>query len=132
MAPIAALSVCQALRRLGSTAPAVRLNQLAKAGPIKTDQGFVIVDAPFAPLLTASDVAAGADGSGRDGRWEAGALARAIVAIPGVLEVGLFVAADKQLESSLGETHSQQPVAVYFGQPDGQVRVRTRDGPKSA
>jgi len=34
---------------------------LAKAGPLKTDQDFFIVDAPFPPLLTKKDVESGSD-----------------------------------------------------------------------
>lgn len=101
VAPIAVKPVLQALRALGSPNPELRILQVAKSGPLKTDQDFYIIKAPFPPLLTQRDVTSENHGSGEtmgktseglDGRvWEVGRLATAIKAITGVLEVGLFV-----------------------------------------
>jgi ribose 5-phosphate isomerase A len=112
----------------------VRENQLQKAGPLKTDQDFFIVDAPFPALLTAADVAAGAAaGDGSDGSWEVERLSREIGLITGVLEVGLFCGLDgvqaerlrREGRSTAGKLGGQRPVAVYFGMQDGSVKVRT-------
>lgn len=127
VAPIAAAPVLAALTALGSPAPFVR--QVAATtghtGPLLTDQGFYIVDAPFAPLLTREDVAAGKDGSGKNGVWEVDNLARAIKAIPGVLEVGLFWGQNGDEAEAAGLAEGgQKPVAVYFGMGDGGVSVQ--------
>ena len=64
---------------------------MVKAGPIKTDQDFFIIDAPFPhTLLIQEDLNAGQVGDGEDGIWEVERLARAIKDINGVLAVGLF------------------------------------------
>lgn len=131
VAPIAAHSVLSALTRLGSQAPVVRQNAVAKAGPVKTDQDFFIIDAPFQTLLTSEDVKSGSAGSESEGRWEVEALAQRIKTIPGVLEVGLFVG--KNGEEALkdgGQQGGQKPVAAYFGMPDGSVKVRHHDKPQ--
>lgn len=148
VAPIAAGVVVSALRALGSTEPRVRDGLLAKAGPMKTDQDFFIIDAPFPKLLTAAEaserhtngdrsgkqgptggigngVLKQETGPGEDGRWEVEELSRRIKAITGVLEVGLFCgwngieAQQKGLKGG-----GQKPVAVYFGMKDGSVEVR--------
>lgn len=124
VAPIAAHRVLRKLRELGSENPTVRLNTVAKEGPLKTDQGFFIVDAPFPPLLTPSDVKAGKDGSGKDGVWEVSTLAQKIKAIPGVLEVGIFHGLTGPQAQAVGAIGGQKPVAAYFGMPDGSVTVR--------
>lgn len=97
---------------------------ISKAGPIKTDQDFFIVDAPFPQLLLASDIAAGKDGSGKDGVWEVQALAKAIKQIPGVLEVGIFHGLTGPEGSKYGVKGGQRPVACYFGMQDGSITVR--------
>ena len=130
VAPIAIHPILNALKDLGSTIPKVRDGLLAKAGPLKTDQDFFIIDAPFAqPLLTASDVAAGkGKGDGSDGTWEVNALSKAIKAITGVLEVGLFCGVDGlQAEKEGRRGGGQKPIAVYFGMEDGSVRVRNKN-----
>lgn len=124
VAPIAALRVLRKLRELGSENPTVRLNTVAKEGPLKTDQGFFIVDAPFPPLLTTTDIQAGKDGSGKDGVWEVATLAQKIKAIPGVLEVGIFYGLTGPQAQAAGAVGGQKPVAAYFGMPDGSVTVR--------
>ena len=97
---------------------------MVKAGPIQTDQGFYIIDAPFKSLLTASDVKAGKDGSGKDGVYDVATLAHKIKAISGVLEVGLFFGPTGDETQATGGQGGQKPVAVYFGLEDGEVRVR--------
>jgi ribose 5-phosphate isomerase A len=124
VAPIAALRVLRKLRELGSEDPTVRLNAVAKEGPLKTDQGFFIVDAPFPPLLTTTDIQAGKDGSGKNGVWEVATLAQKIKAIPGVLEVGIFYGLTGPQAQAVGAVGGQKPVAAYFGMPDGSVTVR--------
>ncbi|KAF2663169.1 ribose 5-phosphate isomerase [Microthyrium microscopicum] len=133
VAPIAAPSVIKALRALGSIEPALRLNPLAKSGPLKTDQDFYIIDAPFGqPLLTKSDMEASGEsiGTSVDGKWEVVKLAKAIRNITGVLEVGLFCGYDgieaEELKEAKGK--GQRPVAVYFGLQDGSVMTRVRKG----
>lgn len=67
-----------------------------KQGPLKTDQDFYIVKAPFPPLLMEKDEkpsgsATGKTTDGQEGRlWRVEELAAKIKAITGVLEVGLF------------------------------------------
>ncbi|PYI23124.1 ribose 5-phosphate isomerase A [Aspergillus japonicus CBS 114.51] len=124
VAPIAAARVLTALREIGSIQPALRLNTDPKQGPLKTDQAFYIIDAPFPTLLTASDVAAGKNGSGQDGIWEVEALSRAIKQIPGVLDVGIFSGLTGPQARALGGVGGQKPIAAYFGMPDGSVSVR--------
>lgn len=103
---------------------------LAKAGPLKTDQDFFIVDAPFKTLVTAGDVAEGkAKGDGTDGVWQVERLAERIKAITGVLEVGLFYGMDGyEVRDAGGKKGGQKPVAVYFGMEDGSVKIRTKKG----
>jgi ribose 5-phosphate isomerase A len=112
------------LKELGSIHPAIRLSTLAKEGPLKTDQGFFIIDAPFPPLLLPSDVKAGKDGSGAAGVWEVETLSQKIKQIPGVLEVGIFSGVTGPQAQAAGATGGQKPVAAYFGMPDGSVSVR--------
>ncbi|KAF2091274.1 ribose 5-phosphate isomerase A family protein [Saccharata proteae CBS 121410] len=135
VAPLAAATVTHALRQLGSPNPKVRVGPLAKTGPVKTDQDFFIIDAPFPKLLTQSDIASAsitptangptlAPGSGKDGVWEVSRLSREIKRITGVLEVGLFCGEDGHQAQARGAMGGQRPVAVYFGMQDGSVMVR--------
>lgn len=124
VAPIAAFRVLGKLEELGSVNPAIRTNVDPKEGPLKTDQGFFIIDAPFPPMLTKADVADGQDGSGKGGVWEVDSLARAIKAIAGVLEVGIFSGLTGPQATAFGGIGGQRPVAAYFGMPDGSVAVR--------
>ncbi|KAL5364923.1 ribose 5-phosphate isomerase A-domain-containing protein [Aspergillus floccosus] len=129
VAPIAAHRVLSALKELGSINPVIRVppgtsQELPKQGPLKTDQGFFIVDAPFQTLLTQGDVAAGKDGSGKGGVWEVDALSRAIKQIPGVLDVGIFSGVTGPQAQAAGGIGGQKPIAAYFGMPDGSVSVR--------
>ncbi|CBF86858.1 ribose 5-phosphate isomerase A-domain-containing protein [Aspergillus tetrazonus] len=127
VAPIAAKRVLPALRQLGSINPVLRPQTGSKLGPLKTDQDFYIIDAPFPTLLTKADVAAGKDGSGKDGIWEVDALSLAIKQIPGVLDVGIFSGVTGPQAQALGGIGGQKPVAAYFGMPDGSVQVRKAD-----
>ena len=125
VAPMAARAVISRLRSLGSPNPRIRVGSIEKTGPIKTDQDFFIVDAPFPQLLTAGDVAAGKDGSGSGGIWEVEALARAVKAIHGVLDVGIFTGPTGPEAAAAGLMGGQRPVACYFGMEDGSVTART-------
>ncbi|KAF1955670.1 ribose 5-phosphate isomerase [Byssothecium circinans] len=133
VAPISVPTVLRSLRTLGSSNPTVRNTQLEKSGPLKTDQDFFIIDAPFKPLLTTDDVNAGkGKGDGSDGTWEVSKLSQAIKGLTGVLEVGIFSGLNgpdaEALRSTDGiktVTSGQKPVAVYFGMADGKVELRT-------
>jgi ribose 5-phosphate isomerase A len=112
---------------------------LEKSGPLKTDQDFFILDAPFPALLTSADVEAGkGKGDGSDGTWEVNNISKAIKGLTGVLEVGIFAGLngiDAQALREKGQSTEavrggQKPVAVYFGMADGSIKVRTIDGEK--
>merc|ERR1711939_413843 len=112
--PKAARQVIQRLKTLGSRSatgagPLIREGHMAKAGPIKTDQDFFIVDAPFPhPLLISSDVTSEKSGNGEHGYWEVEQLARAIKEINGVLAVGLFLWSDRPRSlSSSGDRRTE-------------------------
>jgi len=119
-------TVVRQLKLLGSPNPVLREHPLVKTGPIQTDQGFYVVDAPFKVLLTAKDIDEGRDGSGKDGVWDVATLAEKIKDICGVLEVGLFFGKDGAEIQKEGGQGGQKPVAVYFGMQDGEVSVRSR------
>ncbi|KAJ6164734.1 Ribose-5-phosphate isomerase [Penicillium chermesinum] len=125
VAPIAAYRVLTKLKELGSTNPVIRTMADEKQGPRKTDQDFFIIDAPFPQLLTKADVAAGKTGEGIEGVWEVNTLARRIVEIVGVLEVGIFSGLTGPQAAAAGGVGGQRPVAAYFGMPDGSVSSRT-------
>ena len=118
------------LRMLGSKSPSgagpqIREGHMAKAGPVKTDQDFFIVDAPFPkPLLISEDVAKGQKGDGENGVWEVELLARAIKDINGVLAVGLFCGPTGPEAQAAGVVGGQRPIACYFGMADGSVTLR--------
>lgn len=128
--PKAARQVMRRLRMLGSRSPTgegphIREGHMAKAGPIKTDQDFFIIDAPFPhPLLIAEDVAKGEVGDGENGKWEVEKLAKAIKDINGVLAVGLFCGPTGPEAKVAGVVGGQRPVACYFGMSDGTVTLR--------
>jgi len=123
VAPIAAYRVLRMLTELGAVDPVLRQNMDAKEGPLKTDQGFFLIDAPFPPMLLKSDVRGGKV-SGKAGVWEVAELATEIKAISGVLEVGIFSGLTGPQAAAAGGIGGQRPVAVYFGMPDGTVSVR--------
>ena len=98
---------------------------MTKTGPIKTDQDFFIVDAPFPQLLIHDDLGAGKDGSGVGGAWEVSRLARKIKNIHGVLDVGIFTGPTGPETTKFGiREGGARPVACYFGMTDGSVTVR--------
>ncbi|EEQ30061.1 ribose-5-phosphate isomerase rki1 [Microsporum canis] len=119
VAPLAARRVIDELKLLGSPNPLLRQNPREKSGPVKTDQSFFIVDAPFPKLLLPSDIAAGQKAEG--GAWEVEKLANAINAITGVLEVGLFCGPTGPQAQASRRVGGQKPVAAYFGYTDGTV-----------
>lgn len=113
------------LRELGSPTPKLRDGQPPETGPLKTDQDFYIIDAPFPHLLTPSDLSPPTiEGRGKDGQWEVQQLAHAIKAIEGVLEVGIFSGRTGPEAAQTGTVGGQRPVACYFGMADGTVKVR--------
>ncbi|KIW11795.1 ribose 5-phosphate isomerase A [Exophiala spinifera] len=128
--PKAARQVIQRLRMLGSrspsgAAPMIREGHMAKAGPIKTDQDFFIVDAPFPhPLMISSDCTPEKLGNGEHGYWEVEQLAKAIKEINGVLAVGLFCGPTGPEALAAQVIGGQRPVACYFGMADGTVSLR--------
>ncbi len=98
---------------------------MVKAGPIKTDQDFFLIDAPFPhTLLIQEDIAAGKVGDGENGVWEVERVARAIKDINGVLAVGLFCGPTGPEALAAKVVGGQRPVACYFGMPDGSVTLR--------
>jgi ribose 5-phosphate isomerase A len=102
----------------------LRLGGKAKAGPIVTDNGNFIVDAPFAPL-TSSKGLANISNESSDGVWDVASLATKIKSIVGVVETGLFFGKNGyEVEESSSEG-AQKPVAAYFGMEDGGVETRT-------
>lgn len=128
--PLCAPSVLRTLRVLGSTDPSLRLGGKAKAGPVVTDNGNFIIDAPFSALRLGNEQRSDQDGEG----WGAAELARRLKLIVGVVETGLFCGRDGDevaaaIESSTaedtGQGGGQKPVIAYFGTVDGEVFVRT-------
>lgn len=95
-----------------------------KESPLKTDQDFFIIDAPFKSLITKADVTSETDGTGKDGVWEVNELAHAIKQVAGVLEVGIFSGHTGPQAIARGSLGGQKPIAAYFGMPDGSVSSR--------
>jgi len=125
--PLAAAVVLEALKKLGSNEPRVRIGTLDKQEPLKTDQDNFIVDAPFSTLLLQDDISeqSALKGDGEGGLWEVGALAREIKLIEGVLSVGIFEGENGMQAAARGMLKGgQKPVAAYFGMEDGSVVVR--------
>ncbi|RDL40021.1 Ribose 5-phosphate isomerase [Venustampulla echinocandica] len=126
IAPLAAPTIKRILITLGSPDPVIRQGGSAKAGPVVTDNGMWIMDAPFPPLLLPSDLKDGHKGDGEHGIWEVHQLGRRLKRIVGVLEVGLFYGRNGIQVANAGEEGGgQKPVAAYFGMEDGEVEVRT-------
>jgi ribose 5-phosphate isomerase A len=125
IAPLAAPTIKRILITLGSPDPKVRQGGSAKAGPVVTDNGMWIMDAPFRPLLIPDDIKDGVKGDGADGLWEVHQLGRRLKRIVGVLEVGLFYGRNGGQVANAGEEGGgQKPVAAYFGMESGEVAVR--------
>lgn len=125
-----ARQVMQRLKVLGSKSPTgagpfLREGLITKSGPIKTDQDFYIIDAPFpAPLMIQQDILAGKEADPAHGIWEVEALARTIKEINGVLAVGLFCGPTGPEAEAAKVIGGQRPLACYFGMPDGTVTLR--------
>lgn len=125
IAPLAAPTIKRILITLGSPDPVIRQGGSAKAGPVVTDNGMWIMDAPFPPLLLATDLKHGDRGDGEHGTWEVHHLGRRLKRIVGVLEVGLFHGRNGIQVANAGEEGGgQRPVAAYFGMENGEVEVR--------
>lgn len=125
IAPLAAPTIKRILITLGSPDPKIRQGGSAKAGPVVTDNGMWIMDAPFPKLLLPSDLKGDDKGDGEHGTWEVHALGRRLKRIVGVLEVGLFYGRNGIQVAAAGEEGGgQKPVAAYFGMADGSVEVR--------
>lgn len=128
--PKAARQVMARLKVLGSkspsgTGPFIREGAITKAGPIKTDQDFYIIDAPFPqPLLTNKDLLEGKTQDAHEGVWEVEELARTIKDINGVLAVGLFCGPTGPEAKAAQVIGGQRPIACYFGMEDGSVQIR--------
>ncbi|KAI5923661.1 ribose 5-phosphate isomerase A-domain-containing protein [Camillea tinctor] len=118
VAPVAADLVRLALVDLGARNPVVRTKGPG-AAPAGTDNGNWIIDAPFAPLLTA-----GEEGEAEKGKWTPESLAAAIKGILGVLEVGIFAGPTGPQAKALGpDAAGVRPVKAYFGNADGDVET---------
>ena len=125
MAPKAAPTIKRILITLGSPDPVIRQGGSAKAGPVVTDNGMWIMDAPFPPLKLASDLEEGDKGDGAHGTWEVHQLGRRLKRIVGVLEIGIFHGRNGlQVSNSGEEGGGQRPVSAYFGMANGEVEVR--------
>ena len=90
--PMATRPVMRALERLGAR-PVLRMGQ-RKDGPVVSDQGFWILDAHF------------------DGIKDPVALDRALLALPGILDHGLFIGLATD---------------ILIGEPTGTVRTLRRE-----
>ena len=129
--PLARHAVIAALKGMGSTDPRVRMVKGGEGAstveqPLRTDQGNLIVDAPFVqPLALPKDVLHPTQAHGEGGRWEVVTLAKEIKAIEGVLSVGIFAGenGDEALASGKS-TGGARPVMAYFGMADGSVFVQ--------
>jgi ribose 5-phosphate isomerase A len=121
--PKAAAIVKETLITLGSSDPKIRQGGTAKAGPVVTDNGNWIIDAPFLPLYLPSDLTDGDRGDGKNGTWEVHALGEKLKQVVGIVEVGLFHGINGFQVASSGE-QGQKPVAAYFGMENGEVEIR--------
>ena len=123
---MAAPSIKRILITLGSSDPKIRQGGPVKAGPVVTDNGMWIIDAPFPPLCLPSDLQGNDRGDWKQGTWEVHNLGRELKGILGVLEVGLFHGRNGVQVANPGEEGGgQKPVAAYFGMANGEVEVRT-------
>ncbi|KAJ0384968.1 hypothetical protein COL922a_007315 [Colletotrichum nupharicola] len=121
--PMSAPDVLDRLTDLGSIKPIVRPGLPAKAGEAVTDNGMWIIDAPFPQLLLPSDVEAGASRNAA-GAWEVSALAKELLLIPGIVEIGIFHGLNGLQAAQAGKFGlAQKPVAAYFGMEDGSVKA---------
>ncbi|KAL0944553.1 ribose 5-phosphate isomerase a [Colletotrichum truncatum] len=125
--PMSAPDVLDRLTDLGSVKPLVRPGAPAKAGEAVTDNGMWIIDAPFPQLLLPEDLtdsAAQAAGRNAAGAWEVSALAKELLLIPGIVEIGIFHGVNGLQAAQAGKFGlAQKPVAAYFGMEDGSVKL---------
>lgn len=127
--PLTAIDVLRELRAMGSAGPVIRQGGTAKAGPVVTDNGMWLIDAPFPPLLLPKDLPdsepLGTEGT-HSSSWEVTALAQKLKSLLGVVEIGLFYGYNgpQALTASLDRA-GQKPVAAYFGMENGEVMVQT-------
>jgi len=125
IAPLSAPTIKRILITFGCPDPKIRQGGSAKAGPVVTDNGMWIIDAPFPPLLLSSDLKNGEKGDGTNGIWEVHTLGRRLKRTVGILEVGLFHGRNgSQVEAAGEEGGGQKPVAAYFGMENGEVEIR--------
>jgi ribose 5-phosphate isomerase A len=125
--PMAADRVLQELVAIGAREPRIRSGLPGKAGSVVTDNGMLLIDAPFAPLLLPRNVEDGVNsGDGQHGIWTVDKLADRLIKIVGVVETGIF-AGKNGFEAQGG---AQKPVAAYFGMQDGSVEVQKADVPE--
>lgn len=125
IAPLSAPTIKRILITLGSPDPVIRQGGSAKAGPVVTDNGMWIIDAPFPSLLISSDLTDTERGDGTNGIWEVHNLGRRLKRTVGILEVGLFHGRNGlQVEAAGEEGGGQKPVAAYFGMENGEVEIR--------
>lgn len=125
IAPLSAPTIKRILINLGSSDPKIRQGGGAKAGPVVTDNGLWIIDAPFPPLALHSDLKDGDPGDGSQNTWEVGQLGRRLKRIVGVLEVGIFYGRNGiQVTNSGEEGGGQKPIVAYFGMENGDIEVR--------
>ncbi|EFQ30671.1 ribose 5-phosphate isomerase A [Colletotrichum graminicola] len=125
--PMSAPDVLDRLTALGAVKPLVRPGAPGKAGEVVTDNGMWLIDAPFPQLLLPQDLTdASSQQLGRNsaGAWEVSALAKELLMIPGIVEIGIFHGINGLQAAQAGkEGLAQKPVAAYFGMEDGSVKV---------
>ncbi|KAF4774030.1 ribose 5-phosphate isomerase A [Colletotrichum scovillei] len=122
--PMSAPDVLDRLTALGAVKPAVRPGAPGKAGEVVTDNGMWLIDAPFPQLLLSSDVSDGGSARNASGAWEVSALAKELLMIPGIVEIGIFHGLNGVEAAAAGKVGlAQKPVAAYFGMEDGSVKV---------
>lgn len=108
--PAAAPYVLAGLEVLGAVEPALRMGGEVKAGPCVTENGNFLIDAPFPDGVMGGGMVEG----GLAGQVVA--LAAALKQMVGVVEHGLFTAADRA------------PDRVYFGVwGEGECKVEVLD-----
>ncbi|KAK8129048.1 NagB/RpiA/CoA transferase-like protein [Apiospora sp. TS-2023a] len=108
------------LVKKGSRKPYVRSGLPGKAGPVVTDNGCHIIDAPFPPLLLNSERER-EDHS--KGLYTVESLLREIESIKGVYSVGIFTGLTGPEAREQQTNGGQKPVMVYFGMEDGSVET---------
>ncbi|KAI1848155.1 hypothetical protein JX266_005868 [Neoarthrinium moseri] len=116
--------VRRGLISIGAQKPFIRSGLPGKAGPVVTDNGNHVIDAPFPTLLLNSEAHL-MDPS--RGIWTPDALLNRIKQISGVIEVGIFTGYDGPEARAAGANAAraaQKPIVVYFGMADGSVETK--------